>query len=167
MSVHTHVIEDKHTSTYFMVYVVFQVGVVHISDGSKLYLLPTSPLTQELGEPCRGTKLQPPARAQERMWTCYTGHSVLNLRSFCHVGERPGYATSLTLSSLPPSVEVWERVMWEQYNVYYPNALVYQGQPRSQSSPAFVLWFVFSIIHVHGSKRAEKKSGEGLGTLIM
>ena len=45
---------------YTMVYVVFQVGVVHISDGSKLYLLPTSPLTQELGEPRHGTNLPPP-----------------------------------------------------------------------------------------------------------
>ena len=30
----------------------FQVGVVHISDQSKLYLLPTSSLTEELGEWC-------------------------------------------------------------------------------------------------------------------
>ena len=33
----------------FFFFCSIQVGVVHISDGSKLYLLPTSPLSESLG----------------------------------------------------------------------------------------------------------------------
>ena len=61
MCVHTH------TRPVLMVYVVFQVGVVHISDGSKLYLLPTSPITQELGEPRHGTTFHQTERPDRRL----------------------------------------------------------------------------------------------------